>query len=83
MNSLEHIAFVLTHAVEKDEVSKADLLRFCNVLHTIAHEVADTGGLEQLNTMISARFHHVIHPSDAEWAATVMRERRAGNVGDN
>jgi hypothetical protein len=62
MNALEHIAFVLAHAVEADEVSKAEMLRILRELHDAAYEPGDTEAMHKLNDKLALRFQHVIHP---------------------
>lgn len=62
MNTLEHIAFMLSHAVDADEIGKAEMRRILNNLHDAAAEVPDTKPLQKLNEKISKRFRHVIHP---------------------
>ena len=66
MNALEHIAFVLSHAVEADEVSKAQMRRHLSALHNAAYKVSNTKGLEALSIELGKQYEHVIYPLGAE-----------------
>lgn len=65
MNALEHIAFVLSSAVEADEVSKAEMLRILSEVNTASYETGeagDTEALQKLSAKLGRRYKHLIHP---------------------
>jgi len=63
MNAIEHVGFVLSNAVEKDEVSKAEMLRILRELITAAYtEGEGSPAMKRLSKKLGKRFEHVIHP---------------------
>ena len=66
MNALEHIAFVLSSAVEADEISKAEMRRHLMALHNACGNLPNNKALEKLSVKLGKKYEHVIYPSGIE-----------------
>ena len=67
MHSLEHSLFVLSIAVDKDEIGKAELVRILASLagasHASYHPIpGQPDEIEKISTMLGNRFEYLIHP---------------------
>jgi hypothetical protein len=67
MHSLEHSLFVLSKAVDNDEIGKAELVRILGSLAGASHfSYMPTPGqpdeIEKISTMLGNRFEYLIHP---------------------
>jgi hypothetical protein len=71
MHSLEHSLFVLSIAVEKDEIGKAELARILGSLAGASHfSYQPTPGrpdeIEKISLMLGARFESLLYPGGIE-----------------
>lgn len=68
MTALEHVLFVLSAAVEKDEISKAELRRTLGEMLTASldYEREDPVKMQNLSVRLGRRYRHVIYPNGIE-----------------
>jgi hypothetical protein len=70
MHCLEHILLVTSVAVDKDEISKAELVRVLASLASLSHNYVPERGdeptaIQQMNAEWHRRFEHLMHGDKA------------------